>query len=154
MPASRWIIECEWYHVHHDIYPVEITLLSVNNPSDANNCCTYYIHYPYNYYNNLTTRYQYSRHGIRWTNGDETLYQVMYKLGKRILAGDIVYVKGLEKCKVVQNWLTQGVKVVEILNAPSLKSIPGCIDKSCDIHKQHLDLSCSQRKAYKLLSYV
>ena len=148
----HWIIDCEWYHVGNDIYPVEISLLRVE---DTSICHTYYVYYPTNYYNNLTTQWQHNSHGLTWTEGDSRLCEVIWKMHQHVHGGDVIYVKGGEKSKLVSKWFPKVVEVVEITTAPAYGEIShSCLKETCSKHAHDTGLSCARRKAFKLLPYV
>ena len=116
--ANHFVCDCNWYQVNNEFYPVEITILNI----DTKYFGTFYIKYPANYLNNLTTKYQHDKHGLDWDAGNETLCSAIAKMKQVVYPGDVVYVKGDEKTKLVAVWLPKA-RVKEITNAPSYSKI-------------------------------
>ena len=129
-------------------YPLEIALLNC----DTKTCEMFYVKYLQNIHD-LTTQFQFKRHGIGWKDGNEFLEQAFYKMNSLVSYNDIIYVKGLEKTKYIREWFPL-VVVIEILNAPSLMEIKTDVSFTCHKHNPKLYLACAKRKAYSLLPYV
>ena len=145
----KWVLEFEGYQVKDEIYPLEITLLN------ANECYHFLIYYPTDYYSNLTIQYQFKRHGLSWGEGTETLTSAISQMQKLISDDDIVFVKGLEKCKMFSSMLpSKHLVTFDDDKVPSILKLNGYKEETCEVHKMDFALCCSRRKAYNLLNYV
>ena len=153
-----WIIDFESYQINSAFYPLEICLL---NTADQSKCFVYYVKYPCNYFNNLTTKYQFLTHGLTWGEGDETIYSAISSILSKLGPKDVIYVKGLEKKRLVESWVAIdddkcGVRVREfpIISTPSLNRLVVCIEETCEKHKHLMVKACARRKCFQLLRYL
>ena len=145
-----WIIDFEAYQVHGDFYPLEITLL---NAQDVQECFHFYIYYPRDHYNNLTIKFQFRQHGIKWGDGDDTMASALEKLHRQVWNGDTIYVKGGQKTELVNLWFPKNT-VIDLMELRKYLSMKSCREHTCDFHKKDVALNCSRRKAFTLLPYV
>jgi hypothetical protein len=158
---SRWILDMECYQMDSEIFPVEIALLN----ADVNQCFVYYISYPKNNYSHAARKYQFSRHGFYWHNGDQTLDNAVKDICQKVTVNEAtynkVYVKGHEKHKLVSTWFlsSNGIRQCDVIDigndAPNFLVMKNlCMEKTCDKHGNKLHLFCARRKCYQLLPYI
>ena len=154
---TLWILDMECYQIDGELFPLEICLLNVD---DVKQYFIYYVKYSNNYFNNLVIKYQFNRHGLKWKDGDETLYSTVFKLKQIISHNDAtIYVKGDQKQKLVIKWFSDRRRHVDIIdigvNAPSINNLKTqCLSQTCDRHISNLEYFCAKRKCYQLLPYV
>lgn len=90
-----------------------------------------------------------NHHGIKWQDGDTTLKSVQRQL-EPLVEDSVMYVKGLEKAKVVRKLFTNCL-VVELDESPALKDLT-TPDVFCIFHCQSVKV-CALNNVLKLVDY-
>lgn len=89
-------------------------------------------------------------HGIKWQDGDITI-QSLHRQLLPILKDSIVYVKGLEKAKYLEEFF-QVSQVYDVENYPSLKNLHSPKVR-CFFHRHTEDMTCALNNVLKLLHF-
>ena len=107
-----------------------------------------------------TTRYQFRRHGMSWSDGNLRLGKTLEEL-RNVFIDDqhTIYVKGLEKTLWTKHWFidNRNVEVREIQTAPKFSDLMlyyGNSVQACKFHEDSWHLRCARSKTFMLLPYV
>ena len=143
-----WVIDMECYQDENILYPLEIALYNTKQKEWH----MYYIKWPFVFYYTRAFHYQFKRHGLDWGDGDTTLRKAFKEIHDLVKDGGLVFVKGLEKYKLVKDWLS-GIDVQELNNEPSIKTLssryPDSFSKTaCAVHLENGSTCCARHKAF------
>lgn len=120
---------------------------------------TVYLFEPPNYWDTLPAKYKSENlwltrnyHGIEWTSGGIPYDEVRIIIREKLRNARAVYVKGLEKKKWFEQYLTN-VCNLEDLGCPPLKKLYNTVSISCDNHPQIWNYQCAVRNALALKTW-
>ena len=124
---QKWILDFEGYQVGTNYYPTEIALL---NASNTNKCFHWCIGHTEVFTRmDVTTRYQFRRHGMRWDDGNLRFGKALEEL-RNVFTHDndqqhTIYIKGMEKTNWARHWFIENpnVEVKEICNTPNFSDL-------------------------------
>jgi hypothetical protein len=145
----KWIVDMEAFQINGKWYPKEIAILN----TITLNCTCLTIKCDVSYrslepFAMPMVRYQFSRHGIFWDDGEYSLSEAKQNITNLVnMDVDKVFVKGYQKETFFASWFPR----VYGIDAPALKDLNKCPNQVCD--KNH-HFNCARRKCFELLPYV
>src|SRR5271163_4527 len=130
----------------NDFIVKKISILS----SDGTQCFTYKVGSPNNYIyspQDKTFRYQFERHHLAWEDGDYSFSHAMWDITMKV-KGCVLYVKGLEKQRFLQNYFPY---VSQLDMVPSFKQLNSCTTEWCEYRHGKC---CARKKVHELKHFV
>jgi len=155
MSVKYWLCDFEAYQFGATYFPVEISLLNLNNEK----CATFYIgwkHLSFTVSSSKTFTHQYNRHGLCWDAGRLTLTKAIKAIQKRVKASDIVFVKGEQKAKWLMQWLKAGQIIdlggIDVFSFNNNNSADHQNERKCEFHAMNPNYKfCARQKCFMLL---
>lgn len=90
-------------------------------------------------------------HQLEWEDGESSLEDVYSALRKIVSGAQNIYVRGVQKAKLLERMLGRQICNLEDYNCPTFKNLPQVEDHFCFHHGRKIEFySCAVTYAYKL----
>ena len=149
----RWIIDFEAYQQGSTYFPIEIALLNV----ETKKCNIFYVGYGF-CLKGMEIRYQYTRHGIGWSEGNVKLYNALRAIKKRVdIKHDHIIIKGEQKLNylIAKGFDPSLFLLIKPEGTPKLNDLEKLVsdDEKC-IRHEGTNKHCAMKKCFAILTVV